>query len=61
MNKPLYTFKETCEILHIGRDRLYKFMEQKLIKGFRIGSTWRFPAYEIDRFIRAQMDAQENL
>ncbi len=56
MDKLIYSFTETAKLFSISRGSLYKLMGEGLIRGFRIGRTWRFSNKEIDRFINSQME-----
>ena len=51
----VYTFQEACEYLRIKRDLMFSLLRSGKVKGFKIGSKWRFTDEELDRFIRAQM------
>ena len=51
-----YTFKEACELLGIGRHGLYNLINSGKLKGFKIGSLWRFTDEEIERYIRSEME-----
>ena len=58
MEKLVYSFAETANLLDISRGTLYKLMEEGQIKGFQIGRVWKFPCKEIERYIDSQMKDQ---
>ena len=43
---------DVCEILMIGRNRVYELLSAGLLKGFRIGkSNWRIPKKSLEVYI----------
>ena len=43
---------DVCEILMIGRNRVYELLNAGLLKGFRIGkSNWRIPKKSLETYI----------
>ena len=51
----LVTIDELCEELMIGRNAAYKLLEERKIKGFRIGRIWKIPRASIDIYIKEQI------
>ena len=47
----LFTVLELAEYLGIGRNRAYELLHQGIIKGFRIGSTWKVSKAAVDQYI----------
>ena len=47
----LFTVLELADYLGIGRNRAYELLHQGIIKGFRIGSTWRVSKLAVDQYI----------
>lgn len=45
---------ELAEYLGIGRNRAYDLLRNGIIKGFRIGSTWKVSKEAIDQYILKQ-------
>ncbi len=50
----IMTVSEVAEALHIGKNRVYKLLNQNLIKGFRIGSVWKISKRELEQYILDQ-------
>lgn len=42
---------DICEILFIGRNRVYELLNEGLLKGFRVGRTWRIPKASLETYI----------
>lgn len=43
---------DVCEILMIGRNRVYELLNTGLLKGFRVGkSNWRIPKKSLEVYI----------
>ena len=42
---------DVCEILFIGKNRAYELLNEGLIKGFRVGRTWRIPKRSLEAYI----------
>lgn len=49
------TIKEACTYLCVSRYTLYKLIDEKKVKGFRIGKRRLFTDEELDKFVRSQM------
>ena len=42
---------DVCEILLIGRNRVYELLNAGLLPGFRIGRSWRIPKKSLEIYI----------
>lgn len=42
---------DVCEILFIGKNRVYELLNAGLLKGFRLGRTWRIPKKNLETYI----------
>ena len=42
---------DVCEILFIGRNRAYELLNTGILKGFRVGRTWRVPKKNLEAYI----------
>ena len=42
---------DICEILFIGRNRVYELLSSGTLKGFRIGNSWRIPKKSLEMYI----------
>ena len=47
------------DILFIGRNRVYELLNAGLLRGFRVGRTWRIPKKSLEAYIvqRCRMEA----
>ena len=50
---------EICEILFVGRNRVYELLNEGLLNGFRVGRTCRIPKKSLEAYIvqRCRMEA----
>ena len=49
---------DVCEILFIGKNRVYELLNTGLLKGFRVGRTWRIPKRCLETYIVQQCRTQ---
>lgn len=47
----ILSVSDVCEILFIGRNRTYELLNSGLLKGFRVGRTWRIPKPNLETYI----------
>lgn len=52
----LLTFNETLAHLRISKSTLYRFMQSGELKGYKVGSTWRFYHKDVQGVIKARAD-----
>ena len=45
---------DVAEALSIGKNRVYELLENKTIKGFRIGRVWKIPKAAVQEYIIEQ-------
>lgn len=50
-NSILFTVPELADYLGIGRNRAYDLLPNNIIKGFRIGNTWKVSKIAVDQYI----------
>lgn len=56
----LLTTKQLQEMLQVDRVTIYRMLDDGRLSGFKVGSQWRFPRREIERWLREQrVDAAE--
>ena len=48
------TAKQVIELLNVDRTTLYRMIKENRIKGFKVGSNWRFPAIEINALMNGR-------
>ena len=53
--EPLLDTDEAAAIMRIHPKTLQRYARQGVIRGFQIGSMWRFRASDIDRWISEQL------
>lgn len=51
----LLTFSETLAHLRISKSTLYRFMASGELKGYKVGSTWRFYHNDVQGVIKARV------
>ena len=54
-SETLMTIADVCEELMVGRNSVYKLLESKKLKGFRIGRIWKIPRTSIIEYINEQI------
>ena len=47
----IMSVEDICTVLFIGRNRVYELLNDGLLKGFRIGRTWRIPKKSLETYI----------
>ena len=47
----LLNVQELCELLSIGRNYAYQLLNEKEIKAFRAGRSWRVPKLSVQQYI----------
>ena len=50
----LISIDELCELLSIGRNAVYRLLNTKQIKAFRIGRVWKISRIAVEEFILNQ-------
>lgn len=50
-NSILFTVPELADYLGIDRNRAYDLLRNNIIKGFRIGNTWKVSKIAVDQYI----------
>ena len=48
------TVDEVCEAIRIGKNNLYRLLENRQLRGYRNGRVWRIPKEAVIEFIRTQ-------
>jgi excisionase family DNA binding protein len=59
----LLKFNEACKYLRVSSATLYRLMDVGKIKGYKVGSTWRFYGRDVNRLVsggESTGDAREN-
>lgn len=46
------TVEEICEYLSVGKDTVYKWIEQREMPAHKVGRRWMFQKTEVDRWIK---------
>ena len=52
---PVYTVEELAKRWRCSRDVIYDMLRQKKLKGFKLGSSYRISAAEVDRHERGEI------
>lgn len=50
----LMTADEACEALRIGKNALYRLLNDQKLKAYRNGRVWRIPRQAVEEYIRTQ-------
>ena len=45
------TVTDVAELLYVGRNTVYELLNSGLLKGFRIGKSWRIPKTYLEDYI----------
>lgn len=49
----ILTVEDVCDILMVGRNRVYELLSTGELKGFRIGKrSWRIPKERVEEYIK---------
>ena len=48
---PLFNITDLANYLGVGRNRAYELLKKQIIKGFRIGSTWKVSKAAVAHYI----------
>ncbi len=48
---PLITVSEAKDILHVGKETIYRLLESDQIVGFKIGRGWKISTESLEKFI----------
>ena len=52
----LITIEEVCKMLNLGRGSAYRLLQDKEIKGFKIGKKWKIPKEAVNEYIEKQKE-----
>ena len=47
----ILSIEEVCTVLLIGRNRAYELLNTGVLRGFRLGRTWKIPKKSLESFI----------
>ena len=54
------TVKEACELLRLGKSKVYMLLEEGTLKGVRFGRCWRTTRAACDDLLEEQYRIQKN-
>lgn len=57
----IMTVFDVAESLNIGKNRVYELLENKELKGFRIGRVWKIPKEALQDYILTQCNLKKNV
>ena len=46
------TVEEICEYLSVGKDTIYKWIDQRKMPAHKVGRRWMFQKSEVDHWIK---------
>ena len=47
----ILTVSEVAEYLEVGKNRVYELLNDGVLKGFRMGSTWKISRMALENYI----------
>ena len=47
----ILTVAEVMEILYVGKNTVYRLLQDGELRGFRIGKSWRVPKASLEEYI----------
>ena len=50
----IITVKEACELLRLGKSKVYELLEEGTLEGVHLGRTWRTTVKACDDFLEEQ-------
>ncbi len=56
MENEIMKFEEVMEYLNIGKNTLYRLLNNGEINAFKIGKVWKIPKSEVDNYIRESIE-----
>lgn len=56
MENEIMKFDEVMEYLNIGKNTLYRLLNNGEINAFKIGKVWKIPKSEIDNYIHKSIE-----
>lgn len=57
----ILTIDDVCEILKVGRSRVYKMLADGSLKAFRLGRTWKITREALQEFLETGGYSYEKL
>ena len=54
MIRELLDVKQVRDILHLSERTIFRLIQRKELKGFKVGREWRFEQSDIDNYIERQ-------
>lgn len=56
----ILSIEEVCQVLKIGRNRIYHLLNNGLIKGYREGNRWKISRKAVEEYISTQSNMRTN-
>lgn len=56
----LIRIEDLCEMLGIGKNTAYGLLQDKKIKAFRIGRSWKIPKKSVEIYILSRCGLEKN-
>lgn len=56
MENEIMKFEEVMEYLNIGKNTLYKLLNNGEISAFKIGKVWKIPKKSVEEYIRNSLE-----
>lgn len=55
MENEIMKFEEVMEYLNIGKNTLYRLLNNSEISAFKIGKVWKIPRKSVEEYIRKSL------
>ncbi len=59
MDRELLNVKQVQDILRLSERSVFRLIQKKKLKGFKVGREWRFELADIDEYIKRQRKEAE--
>lgn len=58
MENEIMKFEEVMEFLNIGKNTLYRLLNNGEINAFRIGKVWKIPKKSVEEYINKKVNSK---
>lgn len=58
MENEIMKFEEVMEFLNIGKNTLYRLLNNGEINAFRIGKVWKIPKKSVEEYIEKKVNSE---
>lgn len=58
MENEIMKFEEVMEFLNIGKNTLYRLLNNGEINAFRIGKVWKIPKKSVEEYVNKKVNSE---